>query len=83
MGLTPHQYILSQRVHKAKELILSGEKLSHIPFSVGFSDQSHFIRTLEKYMAILLKNYKKKAILFYTNNFYSFILSINNKTKEL
>lgn len=47
-GLTPHQYILTQRIHKAKELILSGEKLSHISSSVGFNDQSHFIRNFRK-----------------------------------
>jgi len=48
LGLTPHQYILTQRVHKAKELILNGEKLNYIPTSVGFSDQSHFIRNFRK-----------------------------------
>jgi len=48
LGLTPHQYILTQRVHKAKELILNGEKLNYIPTSVGFTDQSHFIRNFRK-----------------------------------
>lgn len=61
MGLTPHQYILSQRVHKAKELILSGEKLSHIPFSVGFSDQSHFIRNFRKIYGYSPKELQKES----------------------
>ncbi|QKJ22153.1 helix-turn-helix transcriptional regulator [Poseidonibacter lekithochrous] len=61
MGLTPHQYILTQRVHKAKELILSGEKLSHIPFSVGFNDQSHFIRNFRKIYGYSPKELQKES----------------------
>ena len=61
MGLTPHQYILTQRVHKAKELILSGEKLSHIPISVGFNDQSHFIRNFKKIYGYSPKELQKKS----------------------
>lgn len=48
MGLTPHQYILSQRVQKGKELVLKGVALNEIASSVGFSDQSHFIRNFKK-----------------------------------
>lgn len=47
-GLTPHQYILTQRIQKAKVLALNGEKLSEIAIAVGFNDQSHFIRNFRK-----------------------------------
>ena len=47
-GLTPHQYILIQRVEKAKELISRGNNLNEIAFCTGFSDQSHFIRSFKK-----------------------------------
>lgn len=47
-GITPHQYILTQRIHRAKELALHGEKLSYIATKVGFNDQSHFIRNFRK-----------------------------------
>ncbi|QDF28300.1 AraC family transcriptional regulator [Halarcobacter anaerophilus] len=47
-GITPHQYIMMQRVQKAKELILKNVNLNEIASSVGFSDQSHFIRTFKK-----------------------------------
>ena len=47
-GLTPHQYILAQRVCKAKTLVLEGESLSLAGLHAGFSDQSHFIRTFRK-----------------------------------
>lgn len=48
LGLTPHQYILTQRVQKAKELILKGEQLNQVATKVGFNDQSHFIRNFRK-----------------------------------
>ncbi|MCP4969308.1 MAG: AraC family transcriptional regulator [Arcobacter sp.] len=48
IGLTPHQYIINQRIQKAKKLVLSGDKLSNIAYSVGFNDQSHFIRNFKR-----------------------------------
>lgn len=48
IGITPHQYILTQRVQRGKELVLRGTKLSDIATAVGFSDQSHFIRSFKK-----------------------------------
>ena len=48
MGLTPHQYILTQRVQKGKELVLKGTKLNEVASAVGFADQSHFIRSFKK-----------------------------------
>ncbi len=47
-GLTPHQYILAQRICKAKTLILKGESLSLAGLHAGFNDQSHFIRSFRK-----------------------------------
>ena len=48
IGLTPHQYIITERIHKAKELVLEGKSLGEVGFDVGFSDQSHFIRNFRK-----------------------------------
>lgn len=48
VGLTPHHYILTQKIQKAKELILEGQNLSQAGLNVGFSDQSHFIRNFRK-----------------------------------
>jgi AraC-like DNA-binding protein len=48
IGITPHQYILTQRVQKGKELVLKGTRLSDIATAVGFSDQSHFIRSFKR-----------------------------------
>ncbi len=48
IGLTPHSYIVMQRINKAKELIIHGQSLMDASINVGFSDQSHFIRNFRK-----------------------------------
>lgn len=61
-GLTPHQYIIAKRIHKAKELVLEGESLSLAGLHAGFSDQSHFIRSFRK-----IYGYSPKTLLQKSN----------------
>jgi AraC-like DNA-binding protein len=44
-GVTPHHYLVSRRVERAKELLAeTSHSLSEIAFAVGFADQSHLAR---------------------------------------
>lgn len=61
-GLSPHQYIIAGRVCKAKALMMKGESLSQVALTVGFSDQSHFIRAFRK-----IYGYSPKALLQKSN----------------
>ncbi len=48
-GVTPHRFILSLRVEKAKQMILkTNESFSLIAQMCGFSDQSHMIKIFKK-----------------------------------
>lgn len=48
-GLPPHQWLIAQRVERAKELMMHTEMpLSEIAFRCGFSDQSHFSRLFSR-----------------------------------
>ena len=47
-GLTPHNFIINQRVNKAHDLIKKGLKISEASIEVGFNDQSHFTRNFKK-----------------------------------
>lgn len=47
-GTTPHNYILTQRVHLATQLLVKGIEASSASLQAGFSDQSHFIRSFRK-----------------------------------
>jgi transcriptional regulator GlxA family with amidase domain len=45
IGCPPHQWLLAQRVERAKQLILNTRQpLSEIALATGFADQSHFTR---------------------------------------
>jgi AraC-like DNA-binding protein len=44
-GVTPHHYLVSRRVERARELLAETNlSLSEIAFAVGFADQSHLTR---------------------------------------
>lgn len=43
-GLTPHAYLVQQRVHHARKLIHRGKALAEAAFTSGFADQSHLTR---------------------------------------
>jgi transcriptional regulator GlxA family with amidase domain len=41
-GITPHQYLIQQRVQRAREMLThTNLSLSEVAYAVGFSDQSH------------------------------------------
>jgi AraC family transcriptional regulator len=43
MGMPPHQYVLHQRVARAKRMLTEGTRsIAEISAELGFSDQSHF-----------------------------------------
>lgn len=48
-GLTPHAFIVNERLNRANNLIKSGLSISESSIQVGFSDQSHFSRNFKKY----------------------------------
>lgn len=51
-GLSPQEYIISCRIHDAKEQIQSGTLLTEAALNSGFSDQSHFSRHFKKVIGI-------------------------------
>ncbi|HAA27321.1 MAG TPA: AraC family transcriptional regulator [Cyanobacteria bacterium UBA8553] len=60
-GMTPHQYVIQQRIQRAKEL-LSDQKLaiSEIGLACGFANQSHFTRLFRKHTGMAPKAYQDR-----------------------
>ncbi|MEM9507829.1 MAG: AraC family transcriptional regulator [Cyanobacteria bacterium P01_E01_bin.35] len=63
LGLSPHKYVLQNRIERAKKLIVAA---SHIPLSdvalqVGFYDQTHFSKAFKKYLGVSPKAFSKLA----------------------
>lgn len=53
VGVAPYQYLLSRRVHRARDLLLhSGLSIAQVAAEVGFYDQSHLTRHMRRVLAI-------------------------------
>ncbi|GAX41686.1 transcriptional regulator [Tolypothrix sp. NIES-4075] len=62
MGVTPHQYVIQQRVQRAKQLLKQQNKLSisEVAFQVGFAHQSHLSRHFKRILGVTPKEICKK-----------------------
>jgi len=60
VGLPLHQFVIQQRVKRAREL-LSASKLSvaEIAYRTGFSDQSHLTRVLRRHTGLTPRAFRQ------------------------
>lgn len=58
MGITPYQYIIQQRISKAKQLLKQDMPLVEIALSCGFANQSAFNKTFHKCMGTTPRKYR-------------------------
>ncbi len=49
LGITPHSFIINERLNRAQELIKNGTSLAEASLMVGFNDQSHFTRNFKRF----------------------------------
>ena len=63
LGLSPHKYVLQNRIERAKKLITvsSNVSLTNIALQVGFYDQTHFGKAFKKYVGVSPKVFSKLA----------------------
>jgi AraC family transcriptional regulator len=61
-GLSPYQYIIQQRLDRAKEL-LKDRELSIVDIAVksGFANQSHLTTLFRKHLSITPKRYREMS----------------------
>lgn len=58
-GLTPHQYLLLQRIEMAKKLLtLKQLSIAEISYQLGFASQSHFANTFVRFTKVTPKVYQ-------------------------
>lgn len=60
-GLTPHAFIINQRLNKANRLIQKGVSISQASIEVGFNDQSHYSRNFKKFFGYTPLTLKKNS----------------------
>ncbi|MCE0494173.1 AraC family transcriptional regulator [Vibrio salinus] len=61
-GLSPHAYLMDEKIKRAKKLLKSGQTISDTALQLGFSDQAHFQRQFKRKLAVTPKFYQSHFI---------------------
>ena len=60
MGVTPHQYVMRERVGEAKRLLAKGHmSVAEVALTVGFASQSHFTDLFRRAVGTTPKRYQQ------------------------
>lgn len=60
-GVSPHRYVIERRVHRARELLIGGDRsISEIASDVGFSNQSHLTVHFRKQTGLTPAFYRRE-----------------------
>lgn len=60
-GLTPHAYLVNQRINAAKKCLLEDHSVADTAVRCGFFDQSHFVKTFLNYVGMTPAWYQQKG----------------------
>ncbi len=61
LNTSPHDFVLAQRLNKAKELLItSSERVKEVCFECGFSDAAHFTRVFRHRLGVTPTVYREK-----------------------
>jgi hypothetical protein len=56
-GLPPHQYRMSVKIARAKQLLRTGASAASVAVTQGFTDQSHFTRHFKRLVGVTPRDY--------------------------
>ena len=59
-GLTPHDYLLDQRVQCARAQLRQGSSIADAALAAGFADQAHLQRAFKRHLAATPGHYRKR-----------------------
>ncbi|KUM44019.1 AraC family transcriptional regulator [Pseudomonas sp. EpS/L25] len=62
-GLTPHAYLIDQRIRLARQRLRQGEELAEVALATGFADQAHLQRTFKRLVAATPGQYRSGSAL--------------------
>ncbi|MNC54231.1 HTH-type transcriptional activator RhaS [compost metagenome] len=57
-GLTPHGYLLDQRVQFARARLRRGALIAEVALEAGFADQAHLQRAFKRHLAATPGHYR-------------------------
>ncbi|GEN68265.1 AraC family transcriptional regulator [Chryseobacterium rhizosphaerae] len=62
LGTSPNEFILQERINRAKELLADQNSIKETAFQTGFSDTNYFTRVFKQLEGTTPKNYQNKII---------------------
>ncbi|MGV4413313.1 helix-turn-helix domain-containing protein [Chryseobacterium sp. T1] len=62
LGISPNEYILQERITRAKELLDQRESIKEVAYQTGFSDTNYFTRVFRQMEGTTPKLYQSKII---------------------
>lgn len=63
MGVTPYQYLLQQRIERAKQLLLQDEfSIAEIALEAGFANQSHLCVQFKRLVGMSPKQFAQQSL---------------------
>ncbi len=63
LGISPNEFIIQERIKRAKELLIHNSSVSEAAFSTGFSDTNYFIRVFKQMEGVTPKIFQSKKLL--------------------
>ncbi|MEJ5106420.1 AraC family transcriptional regulator [Chryseobacterium sp. MYb328] len=63
LGTSPNDFILQERISKAKELLDTQNSIKETAYQTGFSDTNYFTRVFKQLEGITPKNYQNRMII--------------------
>jgi len=64
LGTSPNDFILQERISKAKELLASRNSIKETAFQTGFSDTNYFTRVFKHLVGVTPKSFQDKTIFY-------------------
>lgn len=62
VGVSPHVYQTSIRIHRAKQRLANGLPLTEVAYAAGFVDQSHLNRQFKKYVSVTPGQFQRDSL---------------------
>lgn len=62
LGTSPNDFILQERINRAKELLASQNSIKETAYQTGFSDTNYFTRVFKQLVGVTPKSYQNRAV---------------------
>ncbi|RQO32055.1 AraC family transcriptional regulator [Taibaiella sp. KBW10] len=63
LGISPNEYILQERIARAKNLLRYNNSIKEVAYQTGFADTNYFTKTFKHFEGITPKNYQNAYLM--------------------